>query len=312
MKPLVSIGLPVYNGEEYLAEAIESVLHQTYTNLELIISDNGSTDKTEMICRRFAEQDERVRYHQNELNLGASWNYNRTVELARGFYFRWLAADDMLAPTLIEKSVEILESRPEVVLCFSWTKDIDQAGNEIEVKQSTRLYDDNRTSVRYFSLGNVIPSHNCEEVFGLMRIEVLRQTPMIANYTDSDRTLLARLALKGIFYEIPEPMFLHRLHDRSSVRVHKDSVARMAWFDPAKEGKQSFPGLIQMGDMFRAIMTTPLSISDKFQCYFEWIRWTKRRRHYLILEAKQAVSYITNRYFLRGESFSSNGRVQET
>src|SRR4051794_27811047 len=80
-QPRVSIGLPVYNGEKYLAAAIESALRQTFGDLELIISDNGSTDGTREICERFAAEDPRVRYHQEVQNRGAVWNFNRVVQL---------------------------------------------------------------------------------------------------------------------------------------------------------------------------------------------------------------------------------------
>ena len=78
-KPNVSIGLPVHNGERYLDETIKLILGQTYPDLELIISDNGSTDATSKICQRFADRDERVRYFRSAENRGAAWNFNRTA-----------------------------------------------------------------------------------------------------------------------------------------------------------------------------------------------------------------------------------------
>src|ERR1700737_2789384 len=92
--PRVSIGLPVYNGERYLRFAIDSLLEQDYINFELIISDNASTDATQAICQEFADKDPRVRYYRNQTNLGASGNYDRVFELARGDLFKWAAHDD--------------------------------------------------------------------------------------------------------------------------------------------------------------------------------------------------------------------------
>ncbi|WP_081588053.1 glycosyltransferase family 2 protein [Gloeocapsa sp. PCC 7428] len=94
-RPRISIGMPVYNGEPYLKDAINSILNQTFEDFELIISDNGSTDRTEEICRTIASQDQRVRYYRNEQNLGAGWNFNRVVDLATGEYFRWACHDDI-------------------------------------------------------------------------------------------------------------------------------------------------------------------------------------------------------------------------
>ena len=96
-EPRVSIGMPVYNGEKYLEEAIQSILAQTYSDFELVISDNASTDKTQEICLEYAARDSRVRYHRNEKNLGAAPNYNRTFELSTGQYFKWADYDDLLA-----------------------------------------------------------------------------------------------------------------------------------------------------------------------------------------------------------------------
>src|SRR5215207_1517689 len=107
--PRVSVGLPVYNGENYLAEAIDSVLAQTYQNFELIISDNASTDSTEEICRDYAARDRRIRYFREPQNRGAAWNFNHTFELARGEYFKWVAHDDVIGPQYLARTVDQLD-----------------------------------------------------------------------------------------------------------------------------------------------------------------------------------------------------------
>src|SRR5690349_812781 len=92
--PQVSIGLPVYNGEKYLLNAIGSLLKQDFEDFELVISDNASTDKTEAMCHEFAAKDKRIRYHRNETNIGATGNYNRVFRLSNGEFFRWASHDD--------------------------------------------------------------------------------------------------------------------------------------------------------------------------------------------------------------------------
>src|SRR5665648_303497 len=91
--PLVSIGLPVYNGADFVRQSIDSLLSQTFTDFELIICDNASTDNTEQICQAYAAKDPRVHYYRNPRNLGAPGNYNRTVKLSKGKFFKWAAAD---------------------------------------------------------------------------------------------------------------------------------------------------------------------------------------------------------------------------
>jgi len=117
--PKVSIGLPVYNGERYLREAIDSILAQTMDDFELIICDNASTDGTEVVCREYVDRDDRIRYYRNDDNLGASRNFNRTVELALASYFKWAAHDDALAANYLARCVEILDHEPTVVLSHS-------------------------------------------------------------------------------------------------------------------------------------------------------------------------------------------------
>ncbi len=287
--PKVSVGLPVYNGQDYLSEAISSVLNQTFADFELVISDNASTDRTEEICWNYAKQDSRVRYFRAQENMGAAWNYNRVFELSRGQYFRWLAADDMFAPTLLEKSVFVLDGYPDVVLCFSWTKDVDSDGQEINVKPSTREYAAVRPSDRFYSLSITVPWHNCEEVFGLIRRDVLENSNLIAPYTDSDRTLLAQLALFGPFYEIPEPLFWHRLHDAGSVVVNPDNHQRAAWFDPTLKGKLIMPVWRQTFELSRVVALSPVSWEEKFFSYLKLARWIKRRRKALYYDLKWVV-----------------------
>ena len=109
--PVVSLGMPVFNGERYLATAIESVLGQTFDDFELLLCDNASTDATGDICRSFAGADPRVRYIRNPENLGAHPNFNRAFELATGRFFKWASHDDALPdPYAGEEDAELDDS----------------------------------------------------------------------------------------------------------------------------------------------------------------------------------------------------------
>lgn len=279
--PKVSIGLPVYNGERFLAEAIESVLTQTFTDFELIISDNASTDQTEAICRSYLQKDGRVKYFRSDKNLGASWNYNHTFALSSGDYFRWHAADDVLTPELVEKSVALLDENPDVVLVFSWVVDIDSAGNELDLKKSGLGASLPTPSQRFKGLSTVRPSFNCEEVFGMVRRNILAKTRLIAPYSDSDRTLLAELGMYGPFAEIAEPLFLHRIHKEGSVVVNPDRQSRTVWFDTSKAGKLVFPNWRQLRELFLVISRTPIGWSERLMCYAYMLIWIKKRRNHL-------------------------------
>src|SRR5262245_37674686 len=127
--PRASVGLPVYNGETYLRECLESLLAQDFEDFERIISDNGSTDGTEAICREFASRGPRIRYLRERENRGAAWNFNRLPALARGEYFRWSHHDDNCAPTYLRTCIEALDQAPpSLILALRGTAFIDDHG----------------------------------------------------------------------------------------------------------------------------------------------------------------------------------------
>ena len=119
--PRLSIGLPVYNGENFLAESIESLLGQSYEDFELIISDNASTDDTEDICRTYAEKDPRIRYIRQRHNIGSAPNHNFVIEQAGGDLFKHASHDDLYARDLLKLCVAALDEHPQVVLAHSWS-----------------------------------------------------------------------------------------------------------------------------------------------------------------------------------------------
>lgn len=115
-RPLVSIGLPTYNRAHVLRRAIASALEQDYANLELIISDNASTDETERICRELSGQDQRIRYFRQPINRGATANFNEVLRQARGEFFLWLSDDDWLDAAYVSQCVQVLEAQPDYAL----------------------------------------------------------------------------------------------------------------------------------------------------------------------------------------------------
>jgi len=265
--PKVSIGLPVYNGDEFLAGAIEAILGQTFTDLELIISDNASTDKTAAICRHYAARDARIRYYRNPENIGGANNGNRTFLLAKGEYFRWAAHDDLCDSTLIEKCVAVLDQNPEVVLCYTQTVNIDQQGQALGVTTLNRA-----TSPKPHRRFRDLAFRNdyCEPSYGLIRSDILRQTRLEQDFTGSDRVLLCELAFHGKFHEIGEPLFYKRHHPKNT---YLDWRARMAWFNPTWKGKITFPNWLQFLAYLTAVQQGPLSALEKLSCYLIMGEW---------------------------------------
>ena len=236
-EPIVSIGVPVYNGEDYLAAALDSILSQSFQDFELIICDNASTDATEAICREFANKDARVRYHRQPHNLGAAPNYNDVYHRSRGKYFKWCAHDDLLEPTFVERCVEALETRPECPVAYTMFSRIDATNDVIEEGASHPALSAGAPQVRAdvairpYKEGGASDS----PIFGVIRRAALDRTRLHGSYTGSDRTLVLELALQGPFYEVPERLFLNREHPSRSIRIseHTDEVGhvREARFD---------------------------------------------------------------------------------
>lgn len=232
----ISIGLPVYNGEKYLAQSLESILAQTFSDFHLIIRDNASTDNTEDICREYADRDNRITYVRAEHNRGAAHNYNEVFRLASGRYFKWAAHDDLLAPDNLRQCYNYLETAPEVVLCYPRTVIIDREGREL------KLYDDEMDLMQEDPVARLAKfwfnrASECNAVFGLIRSDILRNTRLIGPYNGSDNILLGQLALMGRVKELPDRLFFRRDHERTSLRANTTAMAVAAWFDPAAKGR---------------------------------------------------------------------------
>jgi len=262
--PRVSIGMPVYNGAEYIREAIDSILAQTFTNFELIISDNASTDDTEEICRSYVAKDPRISYYRNEQNMGATWNMSRVVELARGEYFKWAHHDDTCAPTFLERCVEVLDREPSVILCYPRTHIIDEHSrifenyaDELNLR-SPKSYERFREFLKRPGLSNA--------AHGLFRLSELRQTALIADVAYSDRNLLGETALRGEIYEWPEYLFLKRSHPNTSTRLYTDDYKLMAFHNPQKRNKIIFPKWTRFIAYFQAMNRAHLNFYERLRC----------------------------------------------
>jgi glycosyltransferase involved in cell wall biosynthesis len=267
-QPKVSIGLAVFNGEKYLRQAIESILAQTFSDFEIIISDNASTDGTADICQEYVALDSRIRYHRNATNIGGARNESLTFQLSKGQYFRNAAHDDILAPHLIEKCVEVLDRDPSIALCYSTIVKIDEQGQQIGVIEQD-IATSNRPFDRFCDLASM--NHGCEATYGLMRSSILQKTDLQLNYSDSDRTWLCEIGLYGKFYRIPEPLFYQRFHAEMSTEVYPDLIDRMAWFNPSDQEKINHDlemAWVQLRHYFRIISRAPLTMSERAYCYW--------------------------------------------
>ncbi len=291
--PRVSIGMPIYNGERYVRSALDSLLAQTFEDFEIIISDNASTDATSAICRAYAAKDQRIRYYVNERNIGGAPNHNRTIELATAKYFKWAHYDDVWAPDLLAKSVEILDRYSSVVLCYSQTIIIDEHGNlgtelkdQLHLRAASpvdRYHAFHKRSRRLKWSGHIF--------LGLMRMDALKKTRQHASIYWADLVLLAELVLLGEFYEIPEPLFYRRVHPEMSTIKHT-SQAVAVFEDPTNRGRILLPLWRVSFELARSLQASHLNIYDKLRCFPQIGLWYLRLSRGLALDLLWALRQL--------------------
>jgi glycosyltransferase involved in cell wall biosynthesis len=265
------VGIPVYNGENYIAEALASLEAQDCADFEVIIGDNGSTDGTCAICERFAEEHPWVTYLRSDTNRGAAWNFNRLVEPSRGEYFMWMAHDDLLAPSLIRKAAQVLDDRPGAVLCSAGVQAIDGQGVPIRPWTVSGPRWSRSPAIRF---GDAIRDPLYHYSFAMIRRSTLMTTRLFGNFLAADGVLLAELALRGNFAEILEPLFFNRMHPQRSTRANTSALERLAWYDPEFHGRVAFPGWRLLKEYFRAIQLAPIDSVSKGRATMELLGWS--------------------------------------
>ncbi|MBI5644299.1 MAG: glycosyltransferase family 2 protein [Deltaproteobacteria bacterium] len=297
--PRVSIGLPVYNGENYLKDAVDSILNQTFEDFELIISDNASTDSTRDICEDYTQKDRRIRYFRNGINLGATLNYNRTYNLSNGKYFKWIAHDDLISPAYLEECVKSLDCNKDAVLSFPQITYIDETGRVLvsppgglsirSANPAERL----KQFVKFESKSNDI----FWAIFGLIRSDVLRKTGLFGRYIANDQVLLTKILLAGPFYEVPEKMYFRRIHpNASTIKLPKISCfERARWYDTTDRPKLVLPNWKLLLEDLNAIRELDMDKQVKARCYLMIARMFANRWKRLALE----MSSLPSQFIIR-------------
>jgi glycosyltransferase involved in cell wall biosynthesis len=277
--PSVSVGMPVYNGAQFVARAIESVLNQDLSDLELVICDNASTDETQSICMDYARRDPRVRYFRNEKNLGAMANFSRVFELSRGNYFRWLSADDYVGPGALALCKAVLDQRPEVVLCCTKVDIVDGDGEVLRHYEELQQLEQPGALERMRAAKAQDPWSNA--IYGLMRRDVLARTRLMGAFGGSDAALLVELSLHGRFAEVPERLFFRRLHREAY--SYTSSIEQMRKFYAPQSPRKRALILYtwhHLVDHWRAIARAPLAPRERLALriyLFRTALWSRKQ-----------------------------------
>ena len=311
--PLVSIGVPAYNAEAFIVPALESLLAQTSGDLEVVVSDNASTDGTEELCRGLAARDPRLRYVRQLVNRGGAANFNAVFALRHpgARYFKWAAADDVYDPGYLAAVLGLLRSDPTVVLAHSASDDIDENGRFLRSWGGQGLQADHPDPVVRFS--SLSQNHyECFSIFGLMRAETLAATPGLGYYAESDRVLLADLSLRGRLVDVPEVLFHRRQHAGRSVRTYPTARQRIAWFNPDLVGRPIFPEWRLGRGYLEAILAAPLSRGDRARCLREMAGWAALRSPALARNiARTSADLLSGRVAVPGLAGGAR-RTQDT
>jgi glycosyltransferase involved in cell wall biosynthesis len=304
--PRLSIGIPVYNAERFVEQGIQAILNQTFTDFELIVSDNCSTDRTPEICQDLAARDRRIRFYRSDRNNGGGWNHNRVLELATGVYFKWGSNDDLCHPSMIEKCIDALDRDPRAVLAHPRTTVVDENGNFIENYTLELRTDSPDPATRFYDL--VVSYHQCYQIYGVIRRDVLERTGPMGNFVNGDGVLLANLALYGPYHKIPEYLFFSRRHGGQSSQTPPSRLRKRRlrltnrvngmpvteWWDPHKRARLTFPQWRQTAEYVRMVNKAPLRLAERARCHAVTLQWVgKDRRRYakdVVIAADQVLS----------------------
>jgi glycosyltransferase involved in cell wall biosynthesis len=273
--------MPVYNGERWVAEAIGSILAQTFRDFVLVISDNASTDGTAAICERFARQDSRVRYHRNAENIGLFKNYDRVFSLCSSRYFKWAASGDVCKPEFLERCVTLLDRRPDVVLAYPRAALFDEAIESARPYEDGLDLQDERPSERLSKLLERIRLNNI--INGVIRSDALRRTALNKAYVSSDINLVAELSLEGKFAEIPERLFLRRMSKATSTAMKTKSENQQYFAQGSSDVYDLYQWKTEMG-FFAAAWRARLPFREKLKVYQVLGRRLRHARGKLVAE----------------------------
>lgn len=228
---LVTIGLPVHNGARFLQESMRSIVEQSHTDLEILVSDNHSDDETPDILSDWAARDTRVRVIRPPRFVGAAHNFNFVVSAAQGEYFRWHTHDDLMAADLVRNCLAVLESDSRAISCHPVTEYILEGGATSPEPREGRSYSDAWAPLRLLRF--LIQHRRCDSVLGVFRRSALLESGLVRSHRAGDEVLMAELTIRGRVTCSGKADFFRRLYpDARGARA--TGAAATAWFDPER------------------------------------------------------------------------------
>jgi glycosyltransferase involved in cell wall biosynthesis len=284
-RPLVSVGLAVYNGEGFLEETLAALLGQTLEDFELIISDNASSDRTGEISRAAAARDPRVRYHRNPVNVGLNANWNGLFPMGSGRYFKWASADDICEPAYLERCVEVLEADPGVVLAYGRARFIGSRGETLDITDPgfDLRSEDPKERMRYVLRAD----HWVNATHGVCRADALRRTRLFPKFLGGDYVLLGELCLQGKLVEVPEDLFRRRIHPEASSQLRRGGE-QLHELLTGGSGSVALPGWRRVARHLASVLGSDLPVRDKLELIGAVLHRLRTHREQLFAELSDA------------------------
>lgn len=298
-RPLLSIGVPVYNGERFLESTVRSILNQDYAEMEIIISDNASTDTTPEICSRLAAEDSRIKVHRHPENRGAAFNWNFVVARAKGPYFKWASDNDRYHATFSSRCIEVLEDQPDVVLCYSRTVLVDGDDREIEIDERDQPILHDRAGDRFAAIMNHTNLNNAQS--GVIRLDALRNTRGERRYPHGDWVLMAELAGRGKFQIVEAPLFFRRVGKEGLSTERLAGSGTLATFiDSSRTAPHRCRTWTEQFDYLCSALRLPIPARQKLGLAIYVIGHAGRRWRTLARELRGAAAGLVKRRPYRG------------
>ncbi len=260
--PVLSFGLPVYNGERFLEGALRALLAQDLEDLEVVVSDNGSTDGTQEICRAVAAADARVRYLRAETNRGGTWNYRRVLERSSAPLFSWAAVDDLWLPTFASSCVRALDERPDAVLAMTRARLVDGEGAVTDGLGDADLGLD--ADAAHERLRRLFRSQASHVMYGVIRRSALARARPLRPMVGDDIVLLTELLCQGPAVVVDDRAFLQR---RVPEQLSLQGQEQVKWHAPSARVRFAFPQTRLNLELYRAVATTSLPLREKARCW---------------------------------------------
>ena len=231
--PKISIGLPVYNGEEFLEQKLDSLLSQSFSDFELIISDNASTDSTNEICKKYIKKDFRIKHFQQKQNMGANWNFNFVLKKATSPFFLWVGVNDKISQEFLEKNFMILKNNEKIVGSISKIKPLSNSKNFSSEKnidsyfkrlinnlRSLKTIDSFPISGKYENkIRFYLRNSTCQLIYGIFRTDELKKSIVKESFIGNDWATMLNILKFGDFYIVEDDVMYEHIEGLSSTGI---------------------------------------------------------------------------------------------